>query len=72
MNQSMMLLVLKSICDVTPCSLELLQYFSANGQCFSLTKNQHKHQHKLNFNERTALIGAISRVTLKHVLLPCL
>ena len=30
-----------------PCSLELLQqYFSVNKQCFPLTTNQYKHQHK--------------------------
>jgi hypothetical protein len=27
-----------------------LNYFSANEQCFSLTTNQHKHQHKPNFS----------------------
>ena len=33
-------------------SLELLhQYFSVNKQCFPLTTNQHKHQHKPNFSE---------------------
>ena len=32
--------------------LELLQqYFSANAQCFALTTNQHKHQHKQNFSK---------------------
>ena len=29
----------------------LQQYFSANEQCFSLTINQHKQQHKPNFSE---------------------
>jgi hypothetical protein len=27
-----------------------LNYFSSNKQCFSLTINQHKHQHKPNFS----------------------
>jgi hypothetical protein len=27
-----------------------LNYFSANKQCFPLTTNQHKHQHKPNFS----------------------
>jgi hypothetical protein len=29
----------------------LQQYFSANKQCFPLTINQYKHQHKPNFSE---------------------
>jgi len=39
------------LCRNDPFLEQFLKYFSAKEQYFSLTTNQHKHQHKPNFNE---------------------